>query len=54
MNIEVSVIIGIAGVASSIAFGYLGYDKGKKKECKDDGKKQRHAIVRYWIYKIRR
>lgn len=38
MNIEVSVIIGIAGVASSIAFGYLGYDKGKKKECKDDGK----------------
>ena len=38
MSVELSVVIGVAGAVSSIAFGYIGYNRGMKKECKDEGK----------------
>lgn len=38
MNVSVGWLIGIAGTLSSIAFAYIGYRNGLKKECSDSGK----------------
>jgi hypothetical protein len=35
---NVSVWVGIIGLVATILFSYLAYQKGLKKDCKDDGK----------------
>lgn len=38
MNVDITILIAILGVASSVIFGYVGYSRGTKKDCKDEGK----------------
>jgi hypothetical protein len=37
-TVSIIALIGAAGTICSIVFGYIGYNRGTKKDCKDDGK----------------
>jgi len=37
-TVSIVVLIGAAGTIFGIVFGYIGYTRGTKKECKDDGR----------------
>jgi hypothetical protein len=38
MSGDYTIWVGVLGTISTIGFSFLAYDKGKKKDCKDDGK----------------